>query len=262
MLSIFIMYSCDRKDQLNLTVSFLRKMELYENCQKILVADDSCNVHFPEFETIIVPRVEDEFVWADMWNAGVFSARYENIWYLDSDRLLPHNYIRLILDNIADDKFLFTSRHFMVTGSLCEKDFHDLVESEFDSGVFVQPRYQGKIAFEPRFGQLVHGPGKNVMSGNTAFTRTTYKKLGGVDRWYRGHGAYADTDFHMTASQCQFQDLETIELHCHHLKLGEKGAKLTKEQFEAMSYRNYVHYLEKWDLPVSLADRFKPSAAS
>ena len=33
------------------------------------------------------------------------------------------------------------------------------------------------------------------MSGSVAFTKKTYIRLGGVDPWYRGHGAFADTDF-------------------------------------------------------------------
>lgn len=253
MISIFIMYSSDRAEQLAQTVKYLRKMEFYDSCQKTIVADGKANVIPDDFQVIQVPRFEGEFVWSDMWRAGVFTAKFETILYLDSDRLLPANYLKLVLDNISDGKFLFTSHHFMVLNSLTDEECDHLLNCSINE--VADSKYLGKLKFEPRYKYPFSGPGKNVMSGNTAFTKSTYSRLGGVDRWYRGHGAYADTDFHMTAGKagCEFVDLGVTELHCHHSKI-EGRSVLTKEELDKMGLDNFIYYCHKWEVPTNIPE--------
>ena len=262
MISIFIMYSNDRFQQLEYTVSCLREMTGYEQCQKTLVVDGRLETiiwrDFPEFRVIQVPRIANKFCWADMWQTGVLSSDHDFVLYLDSDRLLPQNYLQLIKENIRDKAFLFTTNHFMVTDSeisldLC-KDF--MKNYDDDPSLFLSDEYIGRMGYEQRNKEPVHGPGKNVMSGNTAFTKRTFLDLGGVDRYYCGHGAFADTDFHLQAhvSGCEFVDLQAPELHCHHLKRDESSSPVNPRDLKKMGLDNFIYYCRKWNLPLNLAE--------
>jgi hypothetical protein len=256
MLSLFIMYSSDRRFQLEQTVAHLRQMGYFEECQKTIVLDGDVPEVVDGFEVIRVPRIAGSFNWARMWDAGVASARYPIVWYLDSDRLLPRNYIQLLMETVKDDVFAFTTRHFMVLEELTEEAITSFLTHEEPERLLMSPEYLGKLKFDPRFPSPPMGPGKNVMSGNTAFTKKTYLKLKGVDPWYRGHGAYADTDFHMAAERagCDFHDLEVPELHCHHHKLSDQKEALPTAMLHQLGLDNFIYFCKKWDLPMSYAE--------
>lgn len=249
MLSIFIMYSSDRKTALEITIECLKDMTLYEECQKTLIVDGQNNILIPGWNIVEVPRVDDgSFCWAHMWDAGVATARYENVLYLDSDRLLPKEFLSQVAEHVVDDAFVFTSNHFMISQELPVKDCKRLVKE--GTSEFV-----GMVRYEQRAKQPVHGPGKNVMSGSTAFTKKTYYRLGGVDAWYRGHGAYADTDFHFSAqvAGCQFIDLGLMEYHFPHTK-DQEGKSLNKMELRRLGLDNYIYYCYKWGLPSIFAE--------
>jgi len=251
------MYSSDRYNQLEKTLLFLREMELYEECQKILVVDRMTNFAPEDFEICPVNRIDEEFVWANMWQAGVDAARFDNILYLDSDRLLPRNYLKLVSETLVENCFVFSSNHFSITGEISDDACRTLLNSSFEEGLFGNDEFCGKIRYEPRSEHIVHGPGKNVMSGNTAFKKSTYIKLGGVDPWYRGHGAYADSDLHMKAfhAGCIFKDLQTIELHCPHEKKNDFGCSLSAYEIGCLGLNNFIYYCKKWNLPIELAEQ-------
>ena len=252
MLSIFIMYSSDREAALARTVSCLRNMDLYDKCQKTIVADKKSNVCYPEWKTVDVPRVNDEFCWAYMWDAGVNTARFDNILYLDSDRMLPRSFLKLTTDVLEDDTFVFTSNHFMMLKELSVEKCQDLL----DDFSLSDEDFVGSARFEARYKEPIHGPGKNVMSGSTAFTKRTYWRLGGVDPWYRGHGAFADTDFHFTARMggCKFVDLGVPEFHFPHPKRDIEGNEIEEMRLRRMGLDNFVYYCCKWGLPLALAE--------
>lgn len=255
MLSIFIMYSTDRSEALEYTLAFLRKMELYEGCQKTLVVDGKIDRVPPEWEVIEVPRLHDKFCWARMWDAGVLSARFDKILYLDSDRLLPLDYLSQISRLVEDDVFVFTSLHFQMVRVLSLEDCQALLDCRSLEELIAHPLALASVKYEPRDVEPKHGPGKNVMSGSTAFTKRTYCRLGGVDPWYCGHGAYADSDFHMQAAVkgCSFIDLEKPELHFPHQKQ-EQGKSLSVSKLWELSLDNFIHYCRKWNLPKALAE--------
>ena len=250
------MYSRDRKQALDMTISCLQDMPLYDQCQKTLVVDGRNN-YWPDGWLIVeVPRL-DGFCWASMWDAGVSVARHPVILYLDSDRLWPSNLLQEIVDKIDDGKFLFTTHHFLMSKELpIEKCKEFLRTFADDSASLTRPPYLGNVKFDPRFSNCSHRPGKNVMSGGTAFTKSTYLRLGGVDGWYCGHGAYADTDFHFTAQLggCEFVDLRLPELHWPHPKLNDKGQPLDQMALHKLSLDNYIYYCKKWRLPMAMAE--------
>jgi len=257
MISIFVMYSPDRKKAFEMMLSFLERMDLYQECQKTLVVDGHSNIAPDGWQIIQVPRLEGKFSWSKMWDAGVFTARFPIVWYLDSDRLLPKNYLKDILDNIQDNAFLFTSNHYMMLKddpSLC----FPFIDETNRGGILLDDKFIGKIKIDPRFHHPVDGPGKNVMSGNTAFKKETFEKLGGVDPWYEGHGAFADTDFHRQAALfgCKFIDLKSIEFHYFHEKKDDKDNVMATEELGRLSLDNFIYYCIKWDLSLSLCDDF------
>lgn len=248
------MYSTDRQAPLGHTISCLRDMDLYDQCQKTLIVDGKTNCVPKEFEIVQVPRVDGQFSWVNMWDAGVHSARFEKIVYLDSDRMLPESFLKLVKD-VPDDTFMFTSKHFHMLDDLSIEDCKAFLVANKEQGVFMEDRFLGRFQYEPRFKEVVHGPGKNVMSGSVAFTKRTYNKIGGVDPWYRGHGAFADTDFHFTASQhgCEFIDLDIPEIHYHHKKL-EGEEEIDEITLRRRGLDNFIYYCKKWGLPVALAE--------
>lgn len=250
------MYSSDRREAFEHMVSFLEDMPLYNNCQKTIVADEESNISLPGWGLIKIPRIDGKFCWANMWNAGVLTAEHEKVIYLDSDRLLPRNFLQQCVKEIRDDLFVYTSHHFI----MLEKkplDWSKEVVALLSEGadIFLNEDIIGTIKFDPRFGEPVHGPGKNVMSGCTGFTKKTYFRLGGVDPWYCGHGAYADTDFHFQAATygCDFVDLKMPELHYPHEKKTQ-DALLSKDELAVLGLDNFIYYCHKWQLPLTLAE--------
>lgn len=232
-------------------------MPLYDRCQRTLVVDGKVDAVPPDWEAVQVPRINGKFCWGRMWDAGVFSARNDKIIYLDSDRLLPKPFLTEVRDNLADDMFMFTSSHYMmVSRNVSVEACKRLLAIPDRTSLLTNPEFMGKFRFETRFKENVHGPSKNVMSGSTAFTRKTYIKLGGVDQWYCGHGAFADTDFHMQAATagCSFLDLNMTELHYHHHKMSDDRVELDDKTLYRMSLDNFIYYCDKWKLPMVLAE--------
>lgn len=254
MISIFIFYSPDRINALKATISCLKEMEFYEKCQKTLIVDEKTDYLPEDFNLIRVPRINGKFNWSRMWDAGVYSAKFQTVLYLDSDRLLPKNFLSLIKNKIKPEVFLFTSLHFMMIRELSLEECKSFLSKPLED-MLQDNKYFGKLRFEVRSENPLVGPGKNVMSGSTAFLKSTYEKLGGVDPWYEGHGAFADTDFHLHASRsgCQFIDLKLIEIHYFHEKI-EKNHALSKKELDKLGLHNYIYFCKKWNLPVVLAE--------
>ena len=248
------MYSVDRKEALDATISCLEDMDMYDKCQKTIIVDGRIDAVRKGWDVVQVPRVGDKFCWGRMWDAGVFTSKNEKIVYLDSDRLLPFDYLSEVFQKLKDDVFLFTSLHFQMLKVFPINECKDFLKIVRETG-FTGSEMMGSLRYEARYENPIHRPGKNVMSGSTAFTKKTYQRLKGVDHWYCGHGAYADTDFHCSASVggCQFIDLQLPELHWpHDKKIGEKS--LTDKELWKMSTDNFIYYCVKWKIPLNLAE--------
>lgn len=254
MISIFIMYSPDRAEALDYTIKSLRRMPLYGKCQRTLVVDSKVDYVPPDWGLVEVPRIDGKFCWGRMWDAGVCTARYDKVLYLDSDRLLPRRTLELISE-VKDYEFAFTSQHYQMTQLMPHENCVRFVESESPLELLSDDDFLGTAMLEPRFAQPFHGPQKNVMSGFTAFTKETYYRLGGVDHWYCGHGAFADNDFHLQASMggCEFTDLNIPELHFPHDKL-DGNKKLSHVELYRLGLDNFIYYCWKWELPMALAE--------
>jgi hypothetical protein len=209
-----------------------------------------------DFEIVQVPRFRGAFCWSDMWSAGVGTARHPIVVYMDSDRLLTKNYLEKVLEKTIDGVFTFTSWHFMATKDLNREDCETFLDSTNFQSFLSDEKFFGLLRFDPRFGAVKDVPAKNVMSGSTSFTKKTFLEVGPVDPWYCGHGAFADSDFHMQTAKkgCKFIDLQIPELHCHHHKM-DKNKNIDPLVMKRLTLDNYIYYLDKWGLSLSAAEK-------
>jgi len=251
------MYSSDRWTALKSTISCLEKMPIFNQCQKTLIVDEQVENLPLNWNVIPIPRKNGKFCWGRAWDAGVASAQCETVIYLDSDRLLPPNFLDKVHKTIGEKTFLFTSQHYMMLREIPINDIHKFLTCNNPLEMINNDEYIGFARYEPRSQKPVHGPSKNVMSGSCAFTRNTYWNIGGVDHWYCGHGAFADNDFHMQATkhEIKFIDLNLTELHYPHGKK-EDGNNLSNEDLYRLSLDNFIYYCWKWKLPLALAESF------
>jgi hypothetical protein len=250
------MYSTDREEALKYTLSSLMDMPGYLEAQKTLVVDGCMEGHRPQDWGIVeVPRFDNKFSWGNMWDAGVGSAAFDIVLYLDSDRLFPPDFLNRIVKSIEKDTFLFTSQHFMILEDMSVEKCKMFLRKASIEGVLMDDDYFGKLQYDPRWPEPIHGPGKNVMSGGTAFLKETYYKAGPVDPWYCGHGAYADVDYHYQAklAGCKFLDLRVPELHYHHDKKDD-GKKLDERSIRLKGLNNFIYYVWKWGLSTKYAE--------
>ena len=213
MLSIFIIYSNDRKRELTITIACLREMDMYKNCQKILCVDEHSDIKLTDFDIICVKRKNNDFNWAAMWNAAISIAKFENILYLDSDRILPKNYLNKVILQLQDNKFIYSKFLFRL---------HKFCKLEMVKKIRDNPyKYKdfwyvdGRMPHPPNLEVLSFG--KNPMSGNTAFTKKTWIETGGIDPSFNGWG-FPDTDyyFRMLKIGMNFEIIDCAELHLYH----------------------------------------------
>jgi len=264
MISIFIMYSSDRKQYLEKQIEHMRNMPLYDKCQKILVLDGELNVDFEELEVVSLNRGE-HFNWSQAWWAGVLAAKHDKILYLDSDRLLPLNYLETIEPLIKDNKIVYASNMFTLClwpGKGTVDSFLQMTPDEVREEL--KDLKDGMILDDTKFRTPVPRHGKNPMSGNTAFTKDTFIKSGGVDDWYNGHGAFADSDFFMQMYQdgVEFIDVEdAVELHFGHTKKDEDGKNISGRELGLLSLDNFIYYCKKWRIskqrPIEVAKSWR-----
>lgn len=250
-LSIFVMYSPDRLDQLAQMVRINSRMEGWDECDKILLVDGEPNLHPEGFRVEKVERNSGKFRWSSMWEAGVSLARREKLLYLDSDRVFPRRYLRELISFVKDNNFVFTDSLFGMKSACSDDQIIPLLDEFTAEDLRTSYSYRKDIFdYDPRFALPLNGPGKGAMSGSVGFTRMGYSQSGGVDPWFEGHGAYADTDFQ---KQChekgfQFVSLALQEIHLWHPKLWESGEELTRRDLEILSLNNWIYHAKKWNL--------------
>lgn len=254
-LTIFIMYSPDRKDQLEQMIRLNSRMSGWDDAQKLLLVDGTANVAPLGFDVIEVPRPSEHFNWSEMWHAGVAEADYDTLLYLDSDRVLPVSYLEQVIE-LRRDCFAFTDSLFGFSAPVSDAQVEVIIDGYDAEGVrtFLD-QINGSLTpvslyYDPRYRIPLHGPGKGAMSGNTAFTKGAYHHAGRVDPWYEGHGAFADTDYHKQVWEAgvEIVDLNALELHLWHPKLSDDNLELTMRDIEILSLDNFIHHAQKWKL--------------
>lgn len=212
MLTIFILYSPDRLNELVHTIYSLQEMDGYKDCQKILCVDGQTNTWPSDFEIIEVNRPESGFYcWAKMWDVAVDQAIHDNILYLDSDRILPKSFLTQVLDNIEDNAFLFPDTLYKMAKTVGYKEISVIRELRHISNSF---GWLDNRVYSNPWDAIAR---KNPMSGCVAFTKSTFKQSGGLDYSFQGWG-YPDTDYFASTYNlgCKFIPLECTEYHLYH----------------------------------------------
>lgn len=250
MMTIFIIYSPDRLKQLEQSIECLKRLSGYADCEKILCVDGRANVRPDSWTVVEIPRKHRHFSWADSWNAAVERASFETMLMLDSDRILPRNYLELVTTAVKDMTFAYSGSLFRAERD-CRQDELFAFQDEAEINFPIRP--EKRQACPPD--ASVTRAGKNPMSGNTGLTRSTYRVTGGIDPTFVGWG-YVDTDYYVKTHRmkCEYVALPARELHLHH------GYGVNDFEFHRNNVWNQIKFLRKWGFEVS--DGLLESAAS
>ena len=244
-LSIIILYSTDRKQQLMQTLSCLRDIDGFSACQTILCVDGINNIK-EDIEFIEIPRVNGFYCWANAINLGLERCKYDKVLYIDSDRILPVNFFDLIYEKIDDKRFCFPKYlyqfHYHVS-----LDVVKLVRDNF-------PKYQEYVYHDPR---VYNNPidavrRKNPMSGCVAFTKKGYEQSGGFDDTFIGWG-FPDIDYFMSTykQSYEFMPINCNEFHLSHQYVNNNyDIKNNRSLMRLMGLYNGVKFCKKWNLPI------------
>ena len=253
MLSIFVIYSVDRVKQFEIFYDCLKEMPGYDQCQKILIVDgESSNIYPNDFQVILCKRPQKNFNWALAWDLGVKNSIYEKIWYLDSDRILPLNYLKTLYDEIEDDCFVYSSQ---IVSMIDHFSLNVIKQCRSDPYLhWSKYKEDWRLPCPPNMEFL--SMGKNPMSGNTGFTKTSFIKSGGLDFSFEGP-ALADTDYYYKTylKRFKFKTIPCLELHLKH------DYSIQIETREYMYMYNALRVCKKYNLKPSnkLNERLKAS---
>lgn len=251
MLSIFVIYSVDRIKQFEIFYECLQEMPGYEDCQKILIVDGEETNVFPEdFEIFFCKRPNKHFNWAAAWNLGIEKSAYEKIWYLDSDRILPIHYLQTLQRQIKDNTFVYSSQIVAMKENYSLDSIKECRQNPYLHWNSYKEDY--RLPCPPNMEFL--SMGKNPMSGNTGFTKTSYYKSGGLSLAFEGP-ALADTDYFYKTylKRFDFETIQCLELHLKH------DYSISGQERDYMYMYNAIKICKKYNLKpsIKLQERIK-----
>jgi len=209
-LSIFIIYSPDRKEQFFNTINCLNDLDGIERCQKILCVDGKPNFYPDGFEVIEIARKNKYFNWSHAWKAALSKSKHEVMWYLESDRILPVDYLKFVESKIDHGRIIYSDSIF----ALPPKTGIRGLKSIRDNRLFGNLKIDSRLPHPPNLYEVC--PGKGAFSGNVVFTKTTYHQISGVDSIFEGP-CYWDTDIYISAYKAGLKFIRYgTELHQYH----------------------------------------------
>jgi len=163
-------------------------------------------------------------------NFGITKAKYEKIFILDSDRILPTEYFNSVMNQL---KF-----GIQITTSPTKK-----LKSEYSDSKIID----GDIDFFWDNRSTTNELGtKNAWSGNIALMKSDFINAGGMDELYVGYG-WEDTDMTFTMEKYGIKSIyrEETEIHLWHPPL-TYGVKDQKKLF----IENGLRLCKKWNKPL------------
>ena len=220
-------------------------MELYSECQKILCVDGSPNISPTDFSIVQVQRPKDLFNWAAAWEAGISAAKHDVLLYLDCDRVLPLDYLSHLYDRINDHTFFYSESLYQIKTNCSLQMVRGIRDNPDEHQRYI--RIDNRAPHPPTWKTVQHS--RTPMSGNVGFTKTAYKKSGGLDPTYEGWG-YPDYDYYLQTYR-QGYHFETIKGREFHLKHGYPNDK----EFQFMNLWNAVKFCTKWNIKASVGMR-------
>lgn len=231
--SFLIPFHTWRIDNLTQTLRFLylNHPDVVTESEVILLCQDQCGQIDTKFKNTILQNMRlDVMKKPFVLNHGVTLAESELLVILDSDRVLPRDYFRKVIEAFTPNTMVTTAKMHQLLHAVGD---HDIIDGNYEFNVDYRDR--GAKPYT-----------RSVFSGNVVLSKTDYLRVGGMDEDYVGYG-FEDSD--MTATLLQdgvvpvFRD--EIELHLHHQQW-TYGKGDQKQLFLA----NGVRYCRKWNYPL------------
>lgn len=171
----------------------------------------------------------DEMQPSYMTNFGVSQCQSEKIILLDDDRILPAGYFSDIILQLQEGLQITTCNSMKL-------------DREYDDQEIINNRYGFTVDRKTQ----KHEQGRRCMwSGNVAFMKQDFIKVGQMDEGYVGYG-WDDTDMLLTTESHGIQSVyrEDPEIHLWHLP-ATYGIKDQKQLF----INNGKRFCKKWNKP-------------
>lgn len=238
MISIFILYHNERIDELISTIFCLQEMDKYKDCQKILCCDGKTNINPYEFETLEIIRKNNFYCWAKCWEESISICKFDNILYMDSDRILPKNYLIEITNNLKNNMFIFPQKLYKLKNKVPISLIRNIRDNIKNYNHMLEPDFRIINPYKAI-------DKKNPMSGCVAFTKKSFIDSGGLDFSFCGYG-YPDTDYFMKTYKMgyEFKSIDCNEIHLKHdYGKDNKFVKLS-------NFWNKVKFFKKWNIPI------------
>jgi len=231
MQSFIIYFHTNRIDNLLQTLTFLEinHLDVIKQSELVLICQDFCN-HidngFKEYQhhNMNLPLMHLPHV----VNEGVKYAKYDKLIILESDRILPKNYFKEVLEELRPG--------IMITTKNMEKLLNPATNQEIIDG-----NYTTYCDDRSEICQLGI---KNMWSGNTACMKEDFEKVGGIDEFYKGYG-WADCDMTFTMEKAGVKSIykeNYTELHLWH-----EGQTYGEGNQKQMYYENCMYLCKKWN---------------
>lgn len=235
--SLVILYSNDRRQQLERSLALWQDVAGYDDCEKILCVDGIADWRPEHFQVIEIPRRGKHYCWADTLNTGVKAAKHPFVFYFDADRIVSTDFLTRGLDILqVKDGFVFAKKLFSVKLNLDEEDLR--MVRDYPMG------HTDLLIGDHRTLDPLDMGRKNPFAGGVGFRRETFLEYGGFDPRFVGWG-YPDYDFFMNVHRRAphaFYPLDAVELHQHH------GYSVTKRELELQNLWNCAQYVRKWEI--------------
>lgn len=215
----------------------MQDVEHFESCQKILCCDGFCDIAPPGFTTVSIERKHGEYNWANVWNKGVELSKFDVIWYLDCDRIVPKQYITMAYPFVNKNCSAYSLNVYRVNKVVDVATLKKLRNNPQGGMTYCERR----MSVPPNLEESE--PGKNPFSGNVMFSKKMYIESGGLDADFEGYG-YADSDFYIKLHKAghKFYQVPLNELHQWH------DAEYESNRLRLMLLFNGMKLCRKWGL--------------
>jgi glycosyltransferase involved in cell wall biosynthesis len=238
MISVCLIYSEERRTQATQVVEYLTTLPYSATYDLIQVCDGEPKHIFEQFRPVIVKRrSHDYFCRADLWNAGIETAKKRVVVILDCDRIAHPEFFNkaAALDR---SHILYCPRLYQ----LRQDENLETIISYFKKPIsqsFAKPDF--RVVFD---GGTIK-PSKNPMSGCVAFIKEDYLSTSGLSPEFVGWG-FNDTDYYAEAyfKGFYFDTLPYPEFHIYH------GYEISRLKLLAMNAWNSIKFYDKWRLPI------------
>ncbi|MCK9458354.1 MAG: glycosyltransferase family 2 protein [Proteobacteria bacterium] len=235
MLSIVVLYSTDRHRQLINTIDCLNDMDYVATCEKILCVDGQTDIHPEGWRVLEIERRGKFYRLGEALNAAIEASSGNHIWYLDSDRILPTNFLNNA-SLIEDGLFIFPKYLFSFKEDVDISSIRMVRDNPY--------KHESLLVPDHRVENVDIVGHKNPFAGCVLFAKKTYWEYGGFSADFEAWG-YKDYDFWRKAIVCggRFLPIDCVELH-------QKHNLSDQRLYDLSNVWSYYYYCSKWKLPI------------